>query len=173
MSSPEYQKAWREKNKEKVQAYNQSPNRKAAIKAYTQTEEYKTAKKISSKKWHENHAEKLAAGRRVPERRYQQALSQAKKRELEFSISFDYWLAEVQKPCYYCQDRLGKRSETSVGLDRLDNSKGYVEGNVRSCCEICNKIKLDKFTAAETIVMVAALLNFRLTNSQAAATIGA
>ena len=47
--------------------------------------------------------------------------------------------------CYYC-----KTNHTAInldtgtkfnGLDRLDNSKGYEEGNVITCCVYCNKAK--------------------------------
>lgn len=27
------------------------------------------------------------------------------------------------------------------GIDRMDNSKGYVDGNVLPCCSICNHAK--------------------------------
>jgi len=29
-----------------------------------------------------------------------------------------------------------------IGIDRKDNSSGYVESNVVPCCEVCNKAKL-------------------------------
>jgi hypothetical protein len=29
------------------------------------------------------------------------------------------------------------------GIDRVDNTKGYYRGNCVSCCEMCNRMKLD------------------------------
>ena len=41
-----------------------------------------------------------------------------------------------QKPCYYC----GSIIET-VGVDRVDNNKGYTLDNVVPCCSKCNYMK--------------------------------
>jgi hypothetical protein len=30
------------------------------------------------------------------------------------------------------------------GIDRMDNTKGYVLGNIVSCCTECNYVKRDK-----------------------------
>ena len=38
-----------------------------------------------------------------------------------------------------------------AGMDRLDNSKGYVEGNVVSCCYDCNTARFDNFTFEEMV----------------------
>lgn len=40
--------------------------------------------------------------------------------------------------CYYC----GYKGEINqMGIDRIDNTKGYVDGNCRSCCFPCNSAK--------------------------------
>lgn len=39
-------------------------------------------------------------------------------------------------PCFYC----GVES-AGMGLDRFDNSKGYILGNVVACCAPCNRMK--------------------------------
>lgn len=41
-----------------------------------------------------------------------------------------------QKPCVYCGDEI-----VTVGVDRVDNAKGYVMDNVVPCCAICNSMK--------------------------------
>jgi hypothetical protein len=43
----------------------------------------------------------------------------------------------LEGDCFYC----GKPS--SGGIDRADSSLGYYHGNVRSCCSVCNIIKMD------------------------------
>lgn len=61
----------------------------------------------------------------------------ARVRGYEYSLTVDevkeYW----QKPCFYC----GSPMET-IGLDRVDNTKGYTKDNIVSCCWDCNRIKM-------------------------------
>lgn len=71
----------------------------------------------------------------------------AEKRNLEFDIAKDYFLELVQKDCFYCGSEPSSVSKATNGnfiyngVDRIDNSKGYVLGNVVSCCTKCNFIK--------------------------------
>jgi len=60
----------------------------------------------------------------------------AKKRGLEFSLSLYEFTDIILKPCYYC----GKK-QLYNGVDRVDNSKGYIKSNCKPCCTICNKMK--------------------------------
>lgn len=73
----------------------------------------------------------------------------AKTRGLEFSLSVDFFVELIQKPCNYC-GRLPNQQITNGkynfemlynGLDRLDNAVGYIADNVVSCCKICNFAK--------------------------------
>lgn len=41
-----------------------------------------------------------------------------------------------EEPCYYCGDDLDK-----YGVDAVDISAGFVEGNVQPCCRVCNSAK--------------------------------
>lgn len=45
----------------------------------------------------------------------------------------------------------------------MDNSKGYVLGNVSACCGECNVIRSNKLTVAETKVVISALWAYRRT----------
>ena len=56
----------------------------------------------------------------------------------EFSITFAQYEEFLKRPCQYCK---GPLNETGSNLDRVDSTKGYVEGNVVTCCAICNSIK--------------------------------
>ena len=40
-------------------------------------------------------------------------------------------------PCHYC----GGEVEQRLGLDRVDNAKGYIPGNVVQCCLACTRAK--------------------------------
>jgi hypothetical protein len=56
-------------------------------------------------------------------------------RNLEFSLSLEDFVAYKLMPCFYCGD------PSKVGIDRIDNSKGYVRGNMVACCFECNRMK--------------------------------
>ena len=60
----------------------------------------------------------------------------AKRRNYDFEITYSYFMSFWQKPCYYCGTEI-----KNIGLDRVDNNKGYVIGNVMACCSICNFAK--------------------------------
>lgn len=59
-------------------------------------------------------------------------------RGLEFNLSKEYFSMFWNSQCYYC----GSDIET-IGIDRINNELGYVENNCVSCCETCNRAKLD------------------------------
>lgn len=58
------------------------------------------------------------------------------RRELEFSLTLDFFKRNVYAPCYYCGEEI-----KAVGFDRLDNSVGYIESNSVPCCIECNFMK--------------------------------
>lgn len=56
---------------------------------------------------------------------------------------------------------MGKKTEISIGLDRIDNSKGYEPGNVVSCCNVCNTIKNKYLSLEETKAAVQLIVLIR------------
>ena len=60
----------------------------------------------------------------------------AKHDKREFTLTYEDFLTFWQQPCSYCGDPI-----KTVGLDRVDNSKGYIKDNVVSCCKHCNTWK--------------------------------
>lgn len=60
----------------------------------------------------------------------------ARNRNITFAMSTEEAMLFWQKPCTYC----GGAIET-IGLDRVDYTKGYTLDNVVSCCRICNVMK--------------------------------
>lgn len=70
--------------------------------------------------------------------RYKQ---RAEKKKLDFVFTEETFEQEIQKDCYLC----GKQNSDNHcnGLDRVDNKKGYVLDNVRTCCGNCNYLKRD------------------------------
>lgn len=73
------------------------------------------------------------------------------KRGLSFELSLEQVKTITSQPCYYCgtspKQVYVKRKIRKItpyiynGIDRIDNTKGYIRGNVVSCCGICNKMK--------------------------------
>lgn len=70
--------------------------------------------------------------------KYTMYKSGAKKRNIEFLLSFDEFMTLWQKPCTYC----GSPIQT-IGIDRIKNNIGYTSCNITSCCYTCNSMKMD------------------------------
>ena len=145
-------------------------------KRYRET--HRTEASASRKKYYENHKEKeliynkkyrednidLIKNRKYHHRsnsRFSMLKSRAKKRNLECSITYEQFLEFILNPCYYCNFQLCKPIIAGCGLDRIDSSKGYVEGNVVSCGKICNVIKNEHLTSEETKAAVKVILEIR------------
>jgi hypothetical protein len=61
----------------------------------------------------------------------------AKRRGIAFLLGQDEFGVIVSELCRYCGTRNG------VGVDRLDNLKGYTRENSVPCCDKCNYAKRD------------------------------
>ena len=65
----------------------------------------------------------------------------ANTRNIEFALSEEEFIILVKQSCYLCGIQ---PSDTHYnGIDRFDNSKGYVLSNCRPCCGHCNLLKRD------------------------------
>lgn len=75
----------------------------------------------------------------------------AKKRNIIWALSRDQFLNLTKDDCHYCgiepsqRQWVKKKERTYVynGVDRLDNSIGYVIENCVTCCKYCNTAKND------------------------------
>jgi len=73
-----------------------------------------------------------------------------KRRGVEFSLDKECFKILTQSNCYYCGKLPSQIKKTQChngdyiynGVDRIDSSKGYVEGNVVPCCGRCNEAKM-------------------------------
>jgi hypothetical protein len=63
------------------------------------------------------------------------------RRKLEFTIEKEDYDKFRNGQCYLCG--LTSSDTHKNGIDRIDNSKGYILDNCRSCCGHCNCMKLD------------------------------
>jgi hypothetical protein len=69
---------------------------------------------------------------------YKQYITSAYKRNYVMELQFNEFEDLVKNKCYYCDYQ--KENEVN-GIDRVDNTKGYIKENCVSCCEVCNRIK--------------------------------
>jgi hypothetical protein len=83
---------------------------------------------------------------------YRDYIKRAKTAGLIFNLTRDEFRALTKQPCNYCgrePKNIGRKirrhpdSYVYNGVDRVDNSCGYVLENCVSCCEICNRAKKD------------------------------
>lgn len=109
-----YSRQYYQKNKERILKYQREFHRRNKRKKHQYQKEYFQTKK-GKYLWY----------KRI-----------AKKRNISWQLTYKDFLTFWQKPCYYCRDKI-----KTIGLDRIDNSRGYKMGNVVSCCWKCNQMK--------------------------------
>ena len=100
----------------------------------------------------------------------------AKKRNLEWSITDNEVRSLISKPCYYCGKKPSLHYEWSdcngsfpyTGIDRIDNSKGYLSDNIVSCCSLCNHMKyiLSENEFRDQIIKIYNYLNLQNENKK-------
>lgn len=69
---------------------------------------------------------------------FHQYLKSAKKRKIEWSLSKEDCELFYNKECHYCSS-----TYPALGIDRVDNTKGYTIDNCVPCCKKCNWMKRD------------------------------
>jgi hypothetical protein len=69
-------------------------------------------------------------------------------RGYEFTISADEFFALIVADCHYCGAYPTSKSQVPAhtdfshsGVDRVENTLGYVSGNCVACCSVCNRAK--------------------------------
>lgn len=75
---------------------------------------------------------------RAPKNRFTRQRKKALHKGKSWNLSLEEYSAMVILPCTFCGE---VKFETGVGLDRLDNSKGYTVGNVQPACRACNLLR--------------------------------
>ena len=98
--------------------------------------------------------------------------NQAQKRNLSFDLSDDEFFILTKGNCHYCgiepsQERFYKGCNGSYihnGVDRVDNSRGYILDNCVSCCKHCNNAKRT-MTLKEFYTWIDRLIRHRAKNN--------
>lgn len=107
--------------------------------------------------------EKQRAISRTNKSRFSIAVSRSKTRKIDWGLTLDQWtFLVIGETCHYCD---GPLQETGVGLDRKDNSIGYLLENVIPCCCACNRIKGQTISYTEMIAIAKLLKEMRNTST--------
>ena len=114
----EYMRAYRERNREKSRKYDRDRYWADPDAARVSNKASRTRLKNTPKYIHTKYR------------------GSARKRGLEFTLTMEQFMTFWQKPCHYC----GAEIKT-IGLDRVDNSVGYVFENIVPCHYRCNLMK--------------------------------
>jgi hypothetical protein len=74
----------------------------------------------------------------------------ANKRGLKFELSKELFEQLIFGNCFYCgcepkNETIGEKGIKCNGIDRVDNTVGYIESNVVTCCKDCNFGKRNKY----------------------------
>lgn len=79
--------------------------------------------------------------------KYVRVHQSAMKRNKEFDLSI-FYLKNIlsQKYCAYSGRKFSKSGENSLSLERIDNRRGYVDGNVIPVCLCLNSLRGSKTT---------------------------
>jgi hypothetical protein len=93
---------------------------------------------------------------------YQNFKRSSIRRNIEFNISIEEFTEIVQQNCYYCNHY--KETE-AIGIDRVNNSIGYVSTNIVPCCADCNILKND-LPLEKFIDLISKIYHHRIENTE-------
>lgn len=162
----EYKKKYREENPDKYYKYYTVWRAK---KLKENTEEYHKIRAENMKKWREKNPDKIKLltenKKKDPRILYNFSYKlRAEKNGYDLEVEFDDFKEIINRKCYYCNR---KNENYPNGIDRLDNSMGYIKDNIVACCKTCNMMK--NTLNENTFILMCAhithynkILNFRL-----------
>jgi len=92
---------------------------------------------------------KIEKGKANLKRIYRGYINEAKRKNIQFDLSIEEFKEITSKNCFYCgvepkqvsHRKFSNGKYVFNGIDRIDNSKGYVKENVTPCCFVCNRAK--------------------------------
>lgn len=132
-------KAWEEANPEKVEMKTKKSRAKRAAK---DIDGYLQHNANVMKNWRDRNPEKMEEAnkkrRESLEAHFKIYKRSARLKKLEFTFSEDEFKELVSNPCYYC-NTLDEKGFN--GIDRMNQSVGYIQSNGVSCCAMCNWLK--------------------------------
>lgn len=95
--------------------------------------------------------------------RFKKAIRDAKYKGKIWKLTFEEYVEILgNKKCFYCNSNLPKQGS---GLDRMDNTKGYIKDNVLPCCYTCNTFKRNLLSYNEMLEIINIIKKLRNTNN--------
>jgi hypothetical protein len=86
-----------------------------------------------------DHADRVRQYSLTPKMLWVRYRSGAQQKGHIYDLPLDYFIEHFwSKPCHYCGDLV-----PTAGVDRVDNTIGYIPSNCVSCCSTCNFMKLN------------------------------
>jgi hypothetical protein len=101
--------------------------------------EYRTAHPEIVRRWGRCSHSRKSCSLCHPARVYREYERRAKARIQKFSMSLEDFTLLLQMNCEYCGR--SPKEAGGMGVDRRDNSCGYVLANCSPSCEVCNLMK--------------------------------
>lgn len=87
----------------------------------------------------EKNKQKIKKYQSSPAFIFSQLKHQAQKRDIPFSITKEYYLANLAPhPCNFCQT---ENTKHNIDMLSYDHTEGYTEVNTVPCCSICSKVR--------------------------------
>lgn len=165
----EHSKKYYEENKEHIREQKRQARllkgeeiNAANREKYKNDPEYRKNIRAQAKEFRLKNKETIRESRRTGIARFSFTKSSAKQRGLNFTLLEDQYITLINSPCHYCDNQLDSPTNSSgIGLDRLDNDRGYEVDNVVPCCVICNRVRNKHFTPEETKIAIQAVVAFR------------
>lgn len=150
----EYKKIYYENNKHKLSEKNKKYYKDHKSEASEYQKEYRSKNKNKLSEYSKNRKKSFHA-------RYSKLKSHVKEENRELDLTEEEFIQITTKSCYYCNDNFRNPKEHGRGLDRIDNSKGYILNNVLSCCKICNSTRGMFLTVKQTKIGIDAVIEYR------------
>lgn len=90
-----------------------------------------------------------------------------KRKNIYWDLDIVFFREMTSQSCIYCGKKPSNKRDhyRYSGLDRKDNTKGYIKNNVVPCCKECNSIKGNNLTHEEMLAVGKALVSFRNKNT--------
>lgn len=125
----DYNKAWYQRNKEARSKQIKEYSKAHPKENVARVQKYVAKNKEKVYTYNREYSKTVMGG-------YRTYKSVAAKKGNEFILTPEDFAEIVGQPCKYC----GEDSKR-IGVDRVDNSKGYTKENCAPCCKDCNYMK--------------------------------
>jgi hypothetical protein len=92
--------------------------------------------KEAQRRYRERHREECRLRAHTPHSIWNRYRQRMKTMRMESTLTEAEFLSFWQQPCHYCGSAIA-----TIGVDRIDSSKGYSLDNCVPCCKVCNQMK--------------------------------